>query len=107
MPLACAVRASNAHPDGLPFACNKRNNRQERRPSCYHKKQVTFKEEIMKLHKDYEKYIQHSKEGALQLIADITLDYDGYDTVPKLKWLIDELRAIALLGLKQKAGNIS
>ena len=55
----------------------------------------------MKLHKDYEKYIKHSKDGALQLIADITLDYDGYDTVPKLKWLIDELRAIALLGLKQ------
>jgi len=56
----------------------------------------------MKLHKDYKKYIKHSKEGALQLIADIAFDYDGYDTVPKLKWLIDELRAIALLGLKQK-----
>ena len=56
----------------------------------------------MKLHKDYERYIKHSKAGALQLIADIALDYDGYDTVPKLKWLVDELRAIALLGLKQK-----
>ena len=56
----------------------------------------------MKLHKDYEKYIKHSKQGALQLIADIALDYDGYNTVPKLKWLVDELREIALLGLKQK-----
>ena len=56
----------------------------------------------MKLHKDYEKYINHSKTGALQLIADIVFDYDGYNTVSKLKQLIDELRAIALLGLKQK-----
>ena len=56
----------------------------------------------MKLHKDYEKYIKHSKDGALQLIADIAVDYDGYNTVPKLKWLVDELREIALLGLKQK-----
>ena len=56
----------------------------------------------MKLHKDYIKYIKHSKQGALQLIADIALDYDGFNTVPKLKWLVDELRAIALLGLKQE-----
>jgi len=56
----------------------------------------------MKLHKDYEKYIKHSKQGALQLIADIAVGYDGYNTVPTLKKLVDELRAIALLGLKQK-----
>jgi len=60
-------------------------------------------EEIkMELHKDYEKYINHSKEGALQLIADLAVGYDGYNTIPELKRLIDELRAIALLGLKQK-----
>ena len=56
----------------------------------------------MELHKDYEKYIKHSKEGALQLIADLAVGYDGYNTIPELKRLIDELRAIALLGLKQK-----
>ena len=61
-----------------------------------------FEKEYIKLHKDYERYIQHSKTGALQLIADIAFDYDGYNTVSKLKQLIDELRAIALLGLKQK-----
>jgi len=56
---------------------------------------------IKKLHKDYEKYIKHSKEGALQLIADLSVDYDGYNTVEKLKGLIDEIRAIALLGKEQ------
>ena len=56
----------------------------------------------MKLHKNYEKYIKHSKEGALQLIADLAVGYDGYNTILELKRLIDELRAIALLGLKQK-----
>ena len=56
----------------------------------------------MKLHKDYEKYINHSKEGALTLIKDLCVGYDGYNTVASLKALIDELRAIALLGLKQK-----
>ena len=55
----------------------------------------------MKLHKDYEKYIKHSKDGALQLIADLAICYDGYDTIPSLKELIEELRAIALLGKKQ------
>ena len=60
-------------------------------------------EEIkMELHKDYEKYIKHSKEGALILIKDLCVGYDGYNTIPELKRLIDELRAIALLGLKQK-----
>ena len=56
----------------------------------------------MKLHKDYEKYINHSKAGALQLIADTAVGYDGYNTADSLKHLIDELRAIALLGLEQK-----
>ena len=56
----------------------------------------------MKLHKDYKRYIKYSKEGALQLIADLAVGYDGYNTIPGLKRLIDELRAIALLGLKQK-----
>jgi len=56
----------------------------------------------MELHKDYEKYIKHSKEGALILIKDLCVGYDGYNTIPELKRLIDELRAIALLGLKQK-----
>jgi len=56
----------------------------------------------MKLHKDYEKYINHSKEGALILIKDLCVGYDGYNTIEELKKLVDELRAIALLGLKQK-----
>ena len=56
----------------------------------------------MKLHKDYEEYIKHSKTGALQLIADTAFDYDGFNTVKSLKGLVDELRAIALLGLKQE-----
>ncbi len=55
----------------------------------------------MKLHKDYIRYINHSKAGALQLIADLAVGYDGYNTVDSLKHLIDELRAIALLGLEQ------
>jgi len=37
---------------------------------------------------------------ALQLIADIAYDYDGYDSVEELKELIDELREIALRALK-------
>jgi len=61
-----------------------------------------FEEEYMKLHKDYEKYINHSKEGALILIKDLCVGYDGYNTIEGLKALVDELRAIALLGLKQK-----
>ena len=56
----------------------------------------------MELHKDYENYIKHSKEGALILIKDLCVGYDGYNTVDSLKHLIDELRAIVLLGLKQK-----
>ena len=56
----------------------------------------------MKLHKDYKKYIKHSKEGALTLIKDLCVGYDGYNTIEGLKALINELRAIALLGLKQK-----
>ena len=61
----------------------------------------------MKLHKDYERYINHSKEGALQLIADLAVGYDGYNTIEELKKLINELRAIALLGLKQNSQNKS
>ncbi len=57
----------------------------------------------MKLHKDYERYIDHSKRGALKLIADLTICYDGYNTIDGLKKLIEELRAIALLGLKQQS----
>ena len=56
----------------------------------------------MKLHKDYKDYIKHSKDGALQLIADLSVGYDGYNTIASLKTFIDELKAIALLGLKQK-----
>ena len=39
-----------------------------------------IKENVMerKLHKDYERYIKHSKEGALQYIADIAIGYDGW-----------------------------
>ena len=58
-------------------------------------------QKLKKLHKDYEKYIKNSKEGALQLIADVSVNYDGYNTVEKLKGLIDEIRAIALLGKEQ------
>ena len=56
----------------------------------------------MKLHKYYERYIKYSKEGALTLIKDLCVGYDGYNTIEGLKALIDELRDIALLGLKQK-----
>ena len=56
----------------------------------------------MKLHKDYKKYIKHSKEGALQFIADVAVGYDGQSTVEGLTGLIDEIRKVALLGLKQK-----
>lgn len=55
-----------------------------------------------KLHKNYEIYIKHSKKGALQYIADVALGYDGYKTEEGLKGLIDEIRVVALLGLKQK-----
>ena len=64
-------------------------------------------QKLKKLHKDYEKYIKNSKEGALQLIADVSVNYDGYNTVEKLKGLVDEIRAIALLGIKQINENIS
>lgn len=56
----------------------------------------------MELHKEYKDYIKHSKDGALRLIADLSVGYDGYNTVASLKTFVDELRAIALLGLKQK-----
>lgn len=66
-------------------------------------KEIRDKEIVeRKLQKDYEKYIKHSKEGALQYIADIALGYDGNFTVEGLTGLIDEIRAVALLGLKQK-----
>lgn len=55
-----------------------------------------------KLHKDYERYIKWSKEGALQYIANIAVNYNGYRTAPSLEGLIDEIKAVALLGLRQK-----
>ena len=42
-----------------------KENNQDRRGSQ--------KKEEMKLHKDYEKYINYSKAGALQLIADLAV----------------------------------
>ncbi len=54
------------------------------------------------LHIKYEDYIKHSKEGALVLIKDLCIGYDGCSTIPELKKFIDEIRAIALLGLIQK-----
>ena len=56
----------------------------------------------MTLNKEYENYIKHSKEGALVLIKDLCIGYDGYNTITELKKFIDEIRDIALLGLKQK-----
>lgn len=38
-------------------------------------------------------------ENALDLIADIAYDYDGYNTAEGLKSLIDEIREIAIKGV--------
>ena len=40
------------------------------------------------------------KDGYLELIHDISLDYDGCNTVESLKSLIDELDDLAVRGLK-------
>jgi hypothetical protein len=39
--------------------------------------------------------------GALQFIADIGYGYDGYEEVESLKGLIDEMREVALRGLRE------
>ena len=43
-----------------------------------------------------------NEKEALTLIKDIAYDYDGYCTVAELKKLIDELREIAINGLKKE-----
>lgn len=40
------------------------------------------------------------KNEALKLIKDIAYDYDGFNDIDSLKGLIDDLRAIAIRGLK-------
>ena len=40
------------------------------------------------------------KNEALKLIKDIAYDYDGFNDIASLKGLIDDLRAIAIRGLK-------
>ena len=40
------------------------------------------------------------KNEALKLIKDIAFDYDGFNDIDSLKGLIDDLRAIAIRGLK-------
>jgi len=40
------------------------------------------------------------EKECLQIIADVADDYDGFDTVERLKKLIDEMRAYAIKGLK-------
>lgn len=40
------------------------------------------------------------KDAYLELIRDIAIDYDGYESVEDLKELIDELAKYAAMGLK-------
>jgi len=42
------------------------------------------------------------QQGALRFIADITDDYDGYNTIENLKELIREVRKEAIRALKEK-----
>lgn len=47
-------------------------------------------------------YREHDtpEKECLQMIFDVAVNYDGYETVESLKGLIDEIRAYALMGLK-------
>lgn len=51
------------------------------------------------MHKTPREHDTPEKE-TLQMIADIAYGYDGYNTVENLKSLIDEMRKLALKGLK-------
>lgn len=43
--------------------------------------------------------------AALMLIADISLGYDSYNSLNDLKYLVDELRMIAVAGLNMTYGK--
>ena len=61
------------------------------------------------MYKDFSKLTNEEKENLLNIyyqtivnIKDIALDYDGYRKADDLMALIDELRGIAITGLKGK-----
>ena len=60
---------------------------------------ITEKDQVKK----DKKYLQREldiKNEALKLIKAIAYDYDGFNDIDSLKGLIDDLRAIAIRGLK-------
>lgn len=79
---------------------------------CYFGEKKAFNE-IVKYFDTLQKTLQNSeknaenlqreldiKNEALKLIKDIAFDYDGFNDIDSLKGLIDDLRAIAIRGLK-------
>ena len=74
---------------------------------------ITEKNQLKKDNETLQKTLQNSeknaenlqreldiKNEALKLIKDIAFDYDGFNDIDSLKGLIDDLRAIAIRGLK-------
>lgn len=74
---------------------------------------ITEKNQLKKDNETLQKTLQNSeknaenlqreldiKNEALKLIKDIAYDYDGFNDIDSLKGLIDDLRAIAIRGLK-------
>ena len=74
---------------------------------------ITEKDQLKKDKKTLQKKLQSSekfaeklqreldiKNEALKLIKDIAYDYDGFNDIDSLKGLNDDLRAIAIRGLK-------
>lgn len=74
---------------------------------------ITEKDQLKKDKKTLQKKLQSSekfaenlqreldiKNEALKLIKDIAFDYDGFNDIDSLKGLNDDLRAIAIRGLK-------
>lgn len=74
---------------------------------------ITERDQLKKDKKTLQKTLQNSeknaenlqreldiKNEALKLIKDIAYDYDGFNDIDSLKGLIDDLRAIAIRGLK-------
>ena len=79
---------------------------------CYFGNKTAFNE-IVKYFDTLQKTLQNSeknaenlqreldiKNEALKLIKDIAFDYDGFNDIDSLKGLNDDLRAIAIRGLK-------
>ena len=60
---------------------------------------ITEKDQLQK-EKEYLQGELDTKNEALKLIKNIAFDYDGFNNVASLKGLVDDLRAIAIRGLK-------